>query len=205
MKHLNLLICVATTLVVTTVQATQEQLALSIKEARIEATKAAEQLKSTLNALNGLTKQKEGDLRPAYNAFAAEIPKTESAADWTRMRVRWMESDGQQYFKNWQKTIDGIANESLRKKAQKRLNSARKSYDKVSVSLKDGAEKFRPFLSNLADVQKGLSADVTAGGVKAIKGTVSDANWSYKGVNNAINDALSEMAKMEKALSTEAK
>ena len=205
MKHLNLLICVATTLVVTTVQATQEQLALSIKEARVEATRTAEQLKSTLNALNALTKQKEGDLRPAYNAFATEIPRTESAADWTRTRVKWMENDGQQYFKNWQKTIDGIANESLRKKAQKRLNSARKSYDKVSVSLKDGAEKFRPFLSNLADVQKGLSADVTAGGVKAIKGTVSDANWSYKGVNNAINDALSEMAKMEKALSTEAK
>jgi hypothetical protein len=204
MKHLNLLICAATTLVVTTVQATQEQLALSIKEARVEATRTAEQLKSTLNALNALTKQKEGDLRPAYNAFAVEIPRTESAADWTRTRVKWMESDGQQYFKNWQNTIDGIANESLRKKAQKRLNSARKSYDKVSVSLKDGAEKFRPFLSNLADVQKGLSADVTAGGVKAVKGTVSDANWSYKGVNKAINDALSEMAKMEKALSTEA-
>jgi hypothetical protein len=39
--------------------------------------------------------------------------------------------------------------------------------------------------------------------VKAVKGTVRSANWNYKSVNSSINDALDEMKKMEKALSTQ--
>ena len=116
-----------------------------------------------------------------------------------------MANDGQKYFAEWQKTITGIANESLRKKAQKRLDSVRGSYDKIAVSLKESGEKFQPFLSDLADIQKILSTDITAGGVKAVRGTVSSANWKYKAVSSTINDSLKEMDKMAKALSTETK
>jgi len=93
----------------------------------------------------------------------------------------------------------------LRKKAQKRLDSVKVSYDKVEASLKLAGEKFKPFLSDLGDIQKVLAADVTAGGVKAIKSTVSSANWNHQYVDNAIKSALKEMDKMEKALSPEAK
>jgi len=186
-------------------QANQAQLASSIKDAQIETHRTEAQLASTLEALNALTKQTKGDLRPAYNNYCAEVAKTESAAVWTKTRVQWMASDGRQYFKNWQGTIDGIANESLRKKAQKRLDVVKESYDKVEKSLQEAGDKFKPFLSDLSDIQKSLAADVTAGGVKAIKGTVSSANWNHKAVSRAINAALKEMTKMEKALSTEAK
>lgn len=203
-KHILVTLGLAVLLTSAT-QASQEQLASSIKEARSEATRAADQLKTTLDTLTALTQQKEGDLRPAYTAFAAEIPKTAAAAAWTRSRVQWMASDGQKYFEDWQKTITGIANESLRKKAQKRLDAVRGSYDKIAVSLKASGEKFQPFLSDLADIQKILSTDVTAGGVKAVRGTVSSANWKYKAVSSTINDTLKEMDKMEKSLSSETK
>jgi hypothetical protein len=205
MKKQSLLTLGLVTLLASATQASQEQLAASIKEARGEATTAAGQLKTTLDALNALTKQKEGDLRPAFNTFTAQIPKTEAGATWTRTRVTWMASDGQKYFEGWQKTINAIANDSLRKKAQKRLDAVRKSYDKVGVSLKAAGEAFRPFLSDLSDVQKILSNDLTANGVKAIKSTVSDANWRYKSVSKEINDALKEMQKMEKDLAPQAK
>src|SRR4030095_7205330 len=108
----------------------------------------------------------------------------------TQARALWMEGDGQAYFKDWQKTVDGISNESLRKKAQKRLNNVKTSFDKVEASLKLASEKFKTFLSDLSDIQKSLASDVTAGGVKAIRGTVNSANWDHKFVNSAINAAL---------------
>ena len=205
MKNKSFLTLGLVTLLAVATQANQEQLASSIKDARVEATRAADQLKSTLNTLNALTKQKEGDLRTAYNAFAANVPKTEAAAAWTSTYVKWMAADGQQYFKNWQKTVDGIANEGLRKKSQKRLDDVRKSYGKVEASLIAAGETFKPFLSDLNDVRKALANDVTAGGVKAIKSTVSSANWNFNGVNKAMNDALKEMQKMEGLLSSQAK
>lgn len=182
----------------------QAQLASSILEARGETIRTSDQLKATLSTLTALTKQKEGDLRPAFNNFSAEIPRTEAAADSTRTRARWMSSDGLKYFADWQNTINGIANTSLQKKAQKRLDKVKASYDKVEASLQTAGEKFNPFLSDLKDIQKILSTDVTAGGVKAIKGTVRSANWNHQYVDKAIKSATKEMDKMEKALSSQA-
>lgn len=193
------------TLLATATQASQELLAKSIRDARAETTRTSQQLNATLGALNALTKQSKGDLRPAYNNFTTQIANTEAAAGWTRTRVQWMASDGRQYFRDWQSTVNSIANESLRKKAQKRLDAVKVSYDKVEASLKQAGEKFKPFLSDLADIQKALAADVTPGGVKAIKSTVSSANWNHQFVDKAIKSALKEMDKMEKGLSSEAK
>jgi len=116
-----------------------------------------------------------------------------------------MASDGRQYFRDWQKTVNSMANESLRKKAQKRLDSVKVGYEKAEDSLQQASDKFKPFLSDLADIQKALATDVTAGGVKAIKNTVKSANWNHQYVDKRIKAALKEMDKMEKALSTEAK
>jgi hypothetical protein len=205
MKKQILLTIGLTALLAAATQAGQEQLAKSIQDAHLETARTTEQLKATLSALNALTAQKKGDLRPAYDAFCAEIPKTEAEAAHTRTRVQWMAGDGLKYFKDWQDTINGIANESLRKKAQKRMDSVKKSYDKVEASLVQAGEKFRPFLSDLTDIQKFLATDVTAGGVKAIKSTVSSANWNLQFVDKAAKAALKEMDKMQKALSSEAK
>jgi hypothetical protein len=186
-------------------QASQDQLGRSIHDAHLETARTSEQLKATLNALNGLTDQKKGDLRPAYTTFCAEVAKTEAAATVTRTQIQWMGSDGRHYFQDWQTQVKTVADPSMQKKAQKRLDSVRKSFDKVEESLKDGAEKFRPFLSSLSDIQRALATDVTAGGVKAIRSTVRTANWNHKSVDKAIQSALKEMVKMENALSPEAK
>jgi DNA-binding HxlR family transcriptional regulator len=193
------------TVLASATQASQQQLAASIRETHAETSRTAEQLKATLAAITAMTKQTKGDLRPAYKAYCEEVTKTEAAAAWTRTRVIWMAGDGRKYFQDWQATIDGISNASLKKKAQKRLDSVKASYDKVETSLKEAGEKFKPFLSDLSDITKALATDVTAGGVKAIKGTVSSANWNLQYVDKAAKAALKEMDKMQKALSTEAK
>jgi len=188
-----------------TAQADQEQLAKSIQEARAETALTADQLKATLSSLNALSKQTKGDLRPAYTTFCADVAKTEGTANMTKARLQWMAGDGAKYFADWQKNVDGIANESLRKKAQKRLASVKVSFGEVEESLKTAGEKFKPFLSNLADVQKSLAADITPGGVKAIGDVVSTANWDHKFVDRAINSALKQLKKMEDDLSSEKK
>ena len=193
------------TLLASATQASQEQLTTSMKETRLEADRTRDQLATTLAALTTLTKQEKGDLRPAYNAFTAEVTKTEAAAAATQTRVAWMQGDGMKYFDDWQKTINSINNESLRKKSQKRLDAVKKSYGKVTAEFKDAAAKFKPFLADLGDIQKVLSTDLTASGVKGLRSTVSNANSHYKSVSRAINSALEEMQEMEKSLSTEAK
>jgi hypothetical protein len=183
----------------------QEQLAKSIQEARAETARTSDQLKETMSALNALTQQTQGDLRPAYNTFATAVTNTASAAATTAARAKWMDSDGQKYFEDWQTTITSIANQSLRKKSQKRLEAVRADFDEVKKELKEASAKFKPFLSDLSDIQKTVAMDVTAGGVKSVRSTVKSANENHRYVNWAITSALKEMDKMEKALAPEAK
>jgi DNA-binding XRE family transcriptional regulator len=205
MKKQTMFVIGLATLLASATQASQEQLTTSMKEVRLEADRTRDQLATTLAALTTLTKQEKGDLRPAYEAFTAEIPKTDAAATATRTRVDWMQGDGMKYFEDWQQTINSINGESLRKKSQKRLDTVKKSYAKVTAEFKEAAEKFKPFLADLGDIQKVLSTDLTASGVKGLRSTVSSANSNYKNLNRKINSALEEMKEMEKALSTEAK
>jgi hypothetical protein len=204
MKKQILLTIGLTGLLTSVTQASQEELAKSIHDAHVETSRTFEQLKATLGSLNELTQQKTGDLRPAYATFCSQVTNTFAAGDVTRTRLQWMGGEGRKYFTDWQNTINGISNESLRKKAQKRLNSVQKNYDNVEESLKEAAEKFKPFLSDLNDVRTALSTDVTAGGVKAIKSTVRTANWDYQFVERAVNSAIKDMGKMEKALTSQA-
>ena len=69
MKKQILLTIGLAVLLASATQASQEQLASSIKDARAETSRTSEQLKATLSALNALTKQTKGDLRPAYDTF----------------------------------------------------------------------------------------------------------------------------------------
>lgn len=202
-KRILLTIGLATLLA--SAQASQEQLAQSIQDAQGETARTSEQLKATLAALNALTKQSKGDLTPAYKTYCGEVAKTQAARDWTVSRIQSMDKNGGTYFEAWQGKVNEIANESLRKKSQKRLDAVKTSYNKVLGSLKEAGEKFKPFLSDLGDIEKVLATDVTAGGVDAIKSTVKSANWNYKYVEKSISAALKEMDKMAKSLSSEAK
>jgi DNA-binding XRE family transcriptional regulator len=192
------------TLLASIAQASQQELATSMKETRVEAGQTKDQMATTLAALTTLTKQEKGDLRPAYDAFAAELPKTQAAAAATGSRVAWMQGEGMKYFEDWQKSISSISDESLRKKSQQRLDAVKKSYAKVINEFKEATDEFRPFLADLGDVQKVLSTDLSASGVKGLRSTVNKANSDYKSIDRTMKAALEEMQKMEKELAPEA-
>ena len=185
-------------------QANQEQVAAAIKEAKIETLQTGEQLKTAVSAIDAMVKQEKGDLKPAYAAFVAEIAKTKAAAEVTRQRVDKMAANSAKYFQAWQGTVDGISNASLKKTAQKRLDTVKMSFDKIFSSLSLARDKFGPFLSDLNDVQQALALDTTPGGVKSIKGVVRSAKSNVDYVLEAFNGALKEMDKVEKALSSQA-
>jgi malate synthase len=182
----------------------QEQLAASIRDTRNEVVATRDQLQATVDALDALVKQKEGDLKPAYDEFVAQVTRTQADASLTKTRAQKMQVDAKTHFGSWQKEVDGIANEKLRKKAQKRLDKVAKSYNKAISQLEEAGISFEPYLSDLADVKKILANDLTRGGIKSIKGTVSKAKFDLRTVRDHIFDAIKELDSMEKSLSSAA-
>lgn len=186
----------------TTNASPQAKLAESIAVIQTETTATRDQLQATLNALNALTKQEKGDLKPTFEAYAAQVKKTHAVAEQTAARIKAMQDASKEYFGAWKTQINEINNESLRKKGVKRMDAVLENYNDVIKSLQDASEKFKPFLSNLDDVQKMLANDITPGGVKAIRSVASDANWNMKKVRSSISDAVEELGDMAKSLSS---
>ena len=181
----------------------QAKLAGASKDIRLETVATRDELKAAVDTLDALSKQKSGDLRPSYDAFVAEVKKTHDAAEATRSRAGSMETASKDYFGAWQADVGAISNESLRKSAQRRLDDVRRSYDKVVASLRQAATAFKPYLSNLDDIQKTLANDVTEGGVRAIRGVANDAKDNQRKVLRSVNEAIDNLGSMEKALSTQ--
>ena len=80
-------------------------------------------------------------------------------------------------------------------------SAAQASQEQLAASIKEA----RGEATRASEQLKTTLHTLTAGGVKSVKGTVSDANWRYRDVRDAINGAWKEMDKMQKALSPEAK
>jgi hypothetical protein len=109
------------------------------------------------------------------------------------------------YFGEWQKDLDNVNNQKLKKKGQKRLATVQKSYDAALAGLETAGAKFTPFLSDLGDIQKVLANDLTAGGIKAIRSTVSSAEFNLGPVRRSIQTAVAELNKVAAALKPESK
>src|SRR6476660_5854152 len=141
-------------LTVGSVQAGQQALAAAVSETREEIVKTRDPLQSTVNSISALVDQKKGDLRPAYDNFTAQVSKTQAAAAATKARAQKMQAQADTHFSGWRSELESINNPSLKKKSIKRLESVQKQYTRATEQLKQAADKFGPYLSDLGDMQK---------------------------------------------------
>jgi hypothetical protein len=65
--------------------------------------------------------------------------------------------------------------------------------------------KFSPFLSDLADIEKILANDLTAGGIKSVKDTVASAKFNLGNVRRYVNSAMKSLDAMSARLKPDAK
>jgi ABC-type transporter Mla subunit MlaD len=179
----------------------QQTLANSVNEAIAEVNATNAQLAETMKSLNALMATSSGnDLRPAYHAYVQNVEKTRQAADTTKHRYEQMNADSNNYFSTWKDDNGKIANKDIRAKANQRLEEVKKDYKSSVASLKAAAEKFNPFLSDLADVQKALSNDLTGKGIASVSDTVRKANFDHDQVQTEINAAATHLNAIRTAL-----
>lgn len=198
--------CVVATLLQGSIShAGQEKLAVKTAATSTELIRTRDQLQITMEALTALVRQKQGDLKPAYANYCAEVAKTKAAADWTRETARDMATNSVVYFDAWARESDEISNQNLRKLSLKRMDKVQRNYQKANAALEAAAAKFAPFLSDLSDIQKVLSKDLTAGGVKSLRRTVSSAELNLGYLRRSVDAASTRLNELSESLEPESK
>jgi hypothetical protein len=138
-------------------------------------TKGNTLIDESLADLNDLVSNPYPDLRKQFKTFNNAVDELGVSAQDIASKAEEMKSQGADYFARWDKESAQIQNEDIRSRSETRRNEVASRFDRISQQYDQSRTAFQPFMSDLRDVQKFLSTDLTAGGLAAIKDTAAKA------------------------------
>jgi hypothetical protein len=176
----NLIACVAAIGLVAGCASTGNDKAASTASALTKSsgmiTKGNALVDKSLTALNDLVNNPKPDLRKQFKTFNSSVDGLGSTAKDVGGKAAEMKSQGAAYFKKWDQEAAKMQNEDIRNRSEARKNEVAAKFGRISLQYDETKAAFAPFMSDLRDVQKFLSTDLTAGGLSAIKDVAAKAN-----------------------------
>ena len=179
-----------------------EKVAANIQAASTEIGALPGKIDNTLNALNDLVGKPQDDLRPAFKAFSDQLAALKSSAEDLDTARDNMAANGDAFFAQWDAQLAQIQNEDIKARSQARKDEVAQKLLTIKRNYAEADIAFKPFLSDLQDVQKYLSLDLTPGGVASIKDTVAKATQAAGPLKDSLNTVASDFKALGLAMSS---
>ena len=165
----------------------------SVSELRTELYRSKAQINSVLDAMNQMAAQGGGDLRTTYDEFAREVDATQAQSDRVRNETEEMRSRGRDYFRAWQEQSLQISDPEIRPQAEQRRSAVRGDFTKLVGTMHQARRHVAPFMSDLNDIRRYLSTDLTPKGVTAIGPAIQKANQEGAAVHKRLDAVIAEL------------
>jgi hypothetical protein len=178
-----------------------EHTATALDEAAALGTKCNMLIDQSVAVLNELVSNPAPDLRKPFNNFNKTVEALSVAADEFAKKTDEVKAEGANYFQNWDKETIQIQNKDIRNRSEARKNDVAARFQLMAQHYDEANAAFRPFLSDLRDVQKFLSTDLTADGLAAIKDTVAKATRDAMAVKESLRKLSDEFQSLSLAMS----
>jgi len=159
---------------------------------------------ATLAALNDLVNSSQGDLEIKYKKFNDSVSDLESTANNVKDRVADMRKQGDKYLKAWDEQLATIKNEDIKNRSSQRKAEVQQKFTDIKRSYAEAGMLFKPFMSDLKDIQTALGTDLTVGGVSAIKGAADKANQDAGPLKNSVAQVVADFKALGVAMSSSA-
>jgi len=145
------------------------------------------QLTLVMADLNNLVERPQADLRPQFDKFSDAVNKLQSLASDVNDKATDMQAKGADYFKDWDQQLATIKNEDVRARSSKRAKEVETKFIALNGSYQEAKTAFKPFMSDLQDIQTALGNDLTPAGIDAVKKTVAQANKEVKPLKKTVS------------------
>jgi hypothetical protein len=178
------------------------QTGAKITEAADKINEGSGKIDGTLAALNDLVNNPQGDLAPKFQKFNVSVDDLQSTAIGVSNRVAEMRASGNDYFTNWDQQLAQIKNEDIKSRSAERRNQVLKEFTDIKLAYTQAGMAFRPFMSDLRDIQSALRTDLTVGGIAAVKGAADKANADGAELKTSVDALASEFKDLGVAMGT---
>lgn len=136
----------------------------SMAELNALLTQGFKQTETLQDSLNALAKAKPDDLRKAYDAFAKNADKLRSIADDARSQAKSMKKNSDAYFSVWEKELNEISNNQLKKMSKERQALLQSEYREIAAAMTGLGAAYKAYEQDLSDIEKFLGNDLTSVG-----------------------------------------
>jgi hypothetical protein len=171
-----------------------------IAEFRDEIVKGKIAIDNTMNALDQIAATANTDPRKAFEAYSKAVESLESCANKVRKRGQDMREQGQAYFKQWEEQLTQVKNQEIRNLAEQRRTKLQETFDSIRKYTEPLKAQFDPWMSDLQDLQKYLSNDLTIAGVDAAKGLFAKTRADGVEVQTSMDGLVAELNTIAAAL-----
>jgi len=200
LKHIRIRTLIAgTALLLTGFQASAagyklaDKAGASIAEFRDEIVDVKKEVDATLASVDKIVAQATVDPRKAFKEFEKNVPRIDSAAAKARKRATEMKEKGKTYFDKWEKELAAVNDPDIRKLAEERKATLQAAFAKIRSSMEPARDKFNTWLTDLKDLQKYLSNDLTIAGIDAAKDLIAKNKSEGLAVQQNLDSVIAEL------------
>jgi hypothetical protein len=172
----------------------------SIKDVDSEIRKMIVQIDVTAASLDAVVTPGQTDLKKSFDKYSDNVDKLDKEGKKVLKRVEEMKSRSKEYFAEWEKEGDAFTNSEIRELSAERRNRLAEIYARVPAAGYGVKGNYNAYLTDLKEIQKYLSTDLTPNGVVAItpvaKKSVQDLDLlkeSLKPVITALDEIKVEL------------
>jgi seryl-tRNA synthetase len=172
----------------------------SIKDVDSEIRNMIVKIDATAASLDSLVVAGNPDLRNSFDSYTDNVTKLDNEGKRVIKRTDEMKARSKEYFSEWEKQGDAFTNEEIRELSSERRNKLAEIYARVPAAAAGIKATYQDYLTDLKEIQKYLSTDLTPKGVEAIvpvaKKSVQNLDalkTSLKPVIEALDDIKAEL------------
>lgn len=164
-----------------------------IAEFREEIVNGNAAIDATMKALDQIAATANSNPRKAFEQFSKAVKELDSAAGKVRKSSESMKAQGAAYFKNWETQLAQVNNPDIRALAEQRKAKLQEAFEGIRKHSEPLKEQFTPWMSDLKDLEKYLSQDLTIAGVDAAKGLFAKTSQGGLEVQKTMDALIAEL------------
>jgi hypothetical protein len=164
-----------------------------IAEFRDEVVNGKKAIDATMKSLSDIAATANTDPRKAFEQYSKDVSNLESTAAKIRKRNQAMQEQGQAYFKKWEQQLAGVSNPEIRSLAEQRKAKLQETFESIRKYSEPLKAQFDPWMSDLKDLQRYLSNDLTIGGVDAAKDLFKNTTSHGLEVQKSMDTLVAEL------------
>ncbi len=145
-----------------------EKTANSIREVDSEIRKMIVQIDATAASLDSLVTIGQPDLKKSFVKYSDNLERMDSEGKKVTKRTEEMKIRSTEYFSEWEKDGDAFTNPEIRELSVERRTKLAEIYARVPAAGAGLKGTYHAYLTDLKEIQRYLSTDLTSKGVEAI-------------------------------------